>query len=305
MLLSWAKFGKICVRKAQKVLPMAEPSPVVLSRYQAAEMLAALRARAESVTSSIDLNLTRRAFTVTSDGVLLDEGNALGDPLLDYVARDENSCWIVEGDELVKIEAFSEETQRYYSLYPTPSAPTMLISGIPMHRIQGTDPWRDTQAKIAAAGPIHGDVLDTCTGLGYTALQAAKSASHVTTVELDETAHEVVRQNPWSGHIFTEANVTMRIGDSAEVVAELPNASFDIIIHDPPMFSLAGDLYSADFYREAKRILRKRGRFFHYIGNPESKSGATVTRGVIRRLQEVGYARVIAKPQAFGVTAFL
>lgn len=279
--------------------------PVVLSRYQAAEMLGAVRGGAENVTSSIDLNLTRRAFRVTGDGVLLDDGTVLGDPLLDYVARDENSCWIVEGDELEKIEAFSEETQRYYSLYPTPSAPTMLISGIPMHRIQGTDPWRDTQAKIAAAGPIHGDVLDTCTGLGYTALQAAKLASHVTTIELDATAHEVVRQNPWSGRIFQEANVTMRIGDSAEVIVEVPDSSIDIIIHDPPMFSLAGDLYSADFYREAKRILRKKGRFFHYIGNPESKSGATVTRGVIRRLQEVGFSRVVPKPQAFGITAFL
>lgn len=278
---------------------------IVLSHFQASEMLAAMHAGTATVTSSIDLNLHRTAFVVSPEGVHLSDGDLLGVPLLDYVARDENSCWIVEGDELIKIEAFSEETQRYYSLYPTQSAPTMLISGIPMHRIQGIDPWRDTQAKIAAAGPITGDLLDTCTGLGYTALQAAKSAAHVTTIEFDATAHEVVRQNPWSMHIFETPNVAMRIGDSAELIADFPDASFDVILHDPPMFSLAGDLYSSDFYREAKRVLRRRGRFFHYIGNPESKSGATVTRGVIRRLQEVGFSRVVPKPQAFGVTAYL
>ena len=30
----------------------------------------------------------------------------------------------------------------------------MLISGIPMHRIKGTDPWRDTQSKIKAFGRV-------------------------------------------------------------------------------------------------------------------------------------------------------
>ncbi|HRW51172.1 MAG TPA: spermine synthase, partial [Caldilinea sp.] len=79
--------------------------------------------------------------------------------------------------------------------------------------------------------------------------------------------------------------------------------SFDAIIHDPPMFSLAGELYSLAFYRELLRVLRRGGRLFHYIGNPESKSGATVTRGVVRRLTEAGFRRVQERAQAFGVVA--
>ena len=69
------------------------------------------------------------------------------------------------------------------------------------------------------------------------------------------------------------------------------------------MFNLAGELYGLDFYRECRRVLRGRGRLFHYIGNPESKSGATVTRGVVRRLQEAGFRRINPHPEAFGVTA--
>lgn len=266
-------------------------------------MLAAVRSGVTSVESSLDLNRTRQQLVCNAEGVQPEDLPQLTIPLLAYVEEDANSCWLVDGDELEKIEAYSEEMGRYYSLYPTESAPTMLISGIPMHRIQDTDPWRDTQAKIKAAGPIAGDVLDTCTGLGYTALLAAEKAAHVTTIELDETAHEVVRRNPWSQHIFATPNIASRVGNSADVIAEFADHSFDVIIHDPPMFTLAGELYSLDFYRQARRVLKRRGRFFHYIGNPESKSGATVTRGVVRRLQEAGFGRVTPQPRAFGVIA--
>jgi uncharacterized protein len=75
-------------------------------------------------------------------------------------------------------------------------------------------------------------------------------------------------------------------------------------LHDPPAFNLAGDLYAGDFYRELHRVLTRKGYLFHYIGDPESKSGATVTRGVIKRLQEAGFARIERKPRAFGVVAY-
>jgi predicted methyltransferase len=42
---------------------------------------------------------------------------------------------------------------------------------------------------------------------------------------------------------------------------------------------------------------------FHYVGDPESKSGANVTHGVMRRLGEAGFTRVKRRPQAFGVLA--
>ena len=80
--------------------------------------------------------------------------------------------------------------------------------------------------------------------------------------------------------------------------------SFTCIIHDPPTFSLAGDLYSGEFYRQLHRRLRRKGRLFHYIGDLESRSGRNVARGVVRRLQEAGFARVVRRPRAFGVVAY-
>lgn len=276
---------------------------IVLSRYQAEELLAARRHGAPAAATSFDLGMSRAEAPLDAAGVRLPDGQRLGWAGVEEIAGDENGCYLLEGGEARRIQVYSEETGRYYSLMPTAGAPTMLISGIPMHRIKGTDPAQDTAAKLRAAGPPAGRVLDTCTGLGYTALGAARTAEQVITVELDPAVHEIIRCNPWSHRLFGLPNVDARIGDSAELIAEFPAESFSAIVHDPPMLSLGGDLYSLAFYREAHRVLRPRGRLFHYIGNPESKSGGSVTKGVVRRLQEAGFSRVTPRPEAFGVTA--
>ncbi|HAT44563.1 MAG TPA: spermine synthase, partial [Ktedonobacter sp.] len=46
------------------------------------------------------------------------------------------------------------------------------------------------------------------------------------------------------------------------------------------------------------------GRLFHYIGDLNSKSSGTVSKGVVRRLQEAGFTRVVRKSEAYGVVAY-
>ncbi|MFQ5437062.1 MAG: spermine synthase, partial [Anaerolineae bacterium] len=233
----------------------------------------------------------------------LPDGQTLTWAQIEEIAANELACYRVEDNDIAKIQIFSEAFNRFYSLMPTPAAPTMLISGIPMHRIKNTDPHRDTLSKIKAVAPITGEALDTTMGLGYTAIQAAQTAVHVTTIELDPAVVEICRQNPWSQELFTAPNISRLVGDAADVIEELEDGRFQRIIHDPPTFSLAGHLYSTEFYRGLYRVLAGNGRLFHYIGDPKSKSGAGVTRGVIRRLQEAGFRRVKPRPQAFGVVA--
>jgi predicted methyltransferase len=198
--------------------------------------------------------------------------------------------------EARKIQFFSETTGRSLSLYPTTGAPTMLVSGIPMHRIKDTDPHRDTLEKIRAVKPVLGRVLDTTTGLGYTAIEAAKTATEVITVELDPAALEVARHNPWSQALFTDPKIKQRVGDSFEVIQEFETGMFTRILHDPPVISLAGDLYSGAFYAELWRVLRSGGKLFHYVGDPESKSGKNVTAGVMRRLEQAGFREIRKAP---------
>ncbi len=277
--------------------------PVVLSHYQARPALAAWAAGTRALALSLDLGLSAVGVALEDGGVRLPDGALLGWAALEAIADDENGCYAVWAGEPTKIARFSPATNRLISLMPTAGAPTMLLSGIPMHRIKGTDPMRDTRAKIAALGPVWGQVLDTATGLGYTAIAAAETAAQVVTIELDPAVLAVCRQNPWSRALFGNPRIEQLEGDAAAIVPTLGSGRFDCIIHDPPTFSLAGELYSAAFYGALLGVLRPGGRLFHYIGNPERRSGRNVTRGVIERLQRAGFRRVARRPQAFGVVA--
>ena len=123
------------------------------------------------------------------------------------------------------------------------------------------------------------------------------------TLELDPAVIEICRRNPWSQGLFTRSNLELRNVDSFEEIRTFDDGMFDRILHDPPVFSLAGDLYSGEFYRELFRVLKPKGRLFHYIGNPDSVSAGRVTKGAIRRLQESGFRTIRDAPRAFGVVA--
>jgi len=277
---------------------------VVLSYLQARQLIEARKSGQSLVTASIDLNLTESEIRLQPEYVLFPTGESLDWKSIEEMGANETVCYYMENNAPKAIQGFSEFSGRFYGLMPTASAPTMLISGIPMHRIKDTNPHQDTINKIKAIAPVKGDVLDTATGLGYTAIEAAKTARRVVTIEIDPMAQEIARLNPWSQALFKNPKITQVIGDAFDEIKEFEAQSFSAIIHDPPMFSLAGDLYSLAFYQQAFRVLKHNGRIFHYIGDPESRTGARVTKGVIRRLQEAGFARVIRAQRAFGVVAY-
>jgi predicted methyltransferase len=276
---------------------------VVLSHFQAKIALKARGMGMNTVTLSLDLGISATQLPLDARGILLKDDMVLNWEEVEQIAKSTSGCFMMETGSLQAIQFFSELTGRVYSLYPTPGAPTMLVSGIPMHRIKGTDPFQDTLDKVQAIKPVVGQVLDTATGLGYTAIQAARTAEHVTTIELDPVALQVCRRNPWSQELFDNPKITQLVGDSFEVVAELEAGRFTRVIHDPPAFSLAGDLYSGEFYQELYRVMSNRSKLFHYIGDPESKSGRRITTGVIRRLEQTGFRQVRRVPRAFGVMA--
>lgn len=251
---------------------------------------------------STDLGLSTVQVKKVEIGWALPDGQALTFEQIKAISEDENSCFLYFKGRITKVEAFSAYTNRYYSLMPTPKAPTMLISGIPMHRIKGTTPVEDTDRKIESIGKPFGRILDTATGLGYTAIRAAQTATAVITIEFDPVVMDICRINPWSRELFTNPKIHKLIGDSGDLAAIFHDETFNAIIHDPPTFNLAGHLYSQRLYRVFYRILKPNGRMFHYIGNPDSRSGATIGRGVVDRLQQSGFS-VKPKGHAFGVLA--
>jgi uncharacterized protein len=276
---------------------------LVLSHIQAAELLKAKNNNQLTAVISTDLNLTQTEVKIHPDQVAFSDGRALPWSAVQEIAGTPNACFLVHEDHLQRIQSFSRVTNRYCSLMPTRLAPTLLIAGFPMHRIKDTDPYQDTLSKIRTLKPVVGRVLDTAMGLGYTAIQASKTANHVITIELDPAVIEIARLNPWSQALFNNPRISLMTGDCRWIVQDLMDGAFTRIVHDPPNFSLAGELYSGAFYKELFRLLSRGGRLFHYIGDLQSGSGRRIVPGVLRRLREAGFRQVRPKPESFGLVA--
>jgi hypothetical protein len=282
----------------------AFPLPfAVLSRFQATELLQARETGRPLAEASLDLGLSRREVFLDAAGVHADGRLLLAWPQLQTIAESDNGCFRVQDGACEEIRGFSEASQRPCRLFPTAEAPGLMIAGFTMHRFKGITPRRAALEMVKAAAPVRGRVLDTATGLGYTAMAAAAGAVEVVTIEFDPGAVEMARANPWSQALFHHPAIRCLLGDSSEEIAKFPDRHFSVIIHDPPSMSLAGDLYAGTFYQQAWRVLAANGRMFHYLGDPSSSMGGRVTQGVMQRLRAAGFRRIVPKPVAYGVLA--
>jgi predicted methyltransferase len=263
--------------------------------------LDALARGAASVDISVDLNRTRATFALADDALLLDGDQRLTGEELRLIARKEQRIFILENGELEVLEARDGD---YYKLVPTDQAPLLEISGVKMHIAKGINPF-ESAGKMAAQVVKSGDrVLDTCSGLGYAASAALRlGAREVVSVELSATVIELRRRNPWSQEIY-HPDVTLVQADIGDYIGGLAAESFDAIIHDPPRFSLAGELYGERFYRELYRVLKRRGALFHYTGNPyKVKRGDGFMEQAGKRLGAAGFGKVVKVAELMGLRA--
>lgn len=277
---------------------------VILSYIQTRPLLEARKRGQVVVETSLDLGRSNTSVRLSTEGIRLATGEHLDWASVEKISQSTVNCYTVSASGMQSIQTFSQETNRLCSLLPTRGAPSLLIAGFVMHRIKETDPWQHAQRMIAAIAPVSGFVLDTATGLGYTAILAAREASSVTTIELDPGVQAIAQLNPWSQELFAHSKIRQVMGNAYEVVPTFTDQSFDRIMHDPPTLKLAGELYSGAFYRELYRILKRGGRLFHYVGDPNSRASGGITRGVVQRLQEAGFSRIVRRAEAYGVVAY-
>jgi len=254
----------------------------------AKSLLGAAREALRELNCSLDLGLSTQHVQLSPKTVTLAEGAALSLEQLREMAAAKRGVFIFKDGRLAPVQI---SAGYFYKLIPTDEAPTIEISGIQMHRTTGTAPFLNAMNSAKTVVRKGAAVLDTCGGLGYTAIAAARlGAASVVSLDVDPNVREIARQNPWSAEYFSSHVIELVDADAAEFVAAQPDGSFDCVVHDPPRFSRAGHLYGEEFYRGLARVLRPRGRLFHYTGDPFSKSrGKSFVRGVIRRLQSAGF----------------
>jgi uncharacterized protein len=277
----------------------------LLSKPAAIRILDALDRGDPTVEASLDLGRSTSTLALEPGLVRFPDAQSLTASQLREVTEDARSVYAVLEDEIAKVTWFSAETGKVYTLRATAGWPALEISGILMHRIKDTDPRTDAASKIAAIAPIRGRVLETCCGLGYSAIHAARHADHVTVFEIDPNVLEMARINPYSAPLFEEDHlIEIYNEDVAQAIHHLPDASYDFVVHDPPTLAVAGELYSDAFYRQILRVLRPGARLFHYTGDPGSRHRRQDLPGrVAQRLTDLGFTQVRRQPEALGVSA--
>ena len=275
---------------------------MIISQYQAQQLLEAKNEELKNIDISLDLNLTKSKIKIESNFFIFPESQKLDETLLKKVIKDSKSCFLIKNNSIIKIQMFSEQTNKFYKLVPTKDAPTLEISGIRMHVTKEMTPMQDTKKKVESISPIKGVVLDTCMGLGYTAIEASKTADFVISCEKDENIMEIARINPWSKKLFNNESIRILKTSIFDEIKFFKNEMFDAIIHDPPRLSLATELYSSEFYKQLFRVLKKNGKIYHYTGAPGSKfRKINLARNVDKRLKTAGFKNI--KAAHYGLTA--
>jgi predicted methyltransferase len=255
--------------------------PLLTSRVHET-LQVAQRDGAASAECSLDLERSRTTVGLAADGW---EWRGARYPWMDECR--ERTIYHWNG---ARFEPVSRYTTSLIKLVPTDwGAPTFEIDGIKMLPTSRVSPYDDAAQKVALIEPRDKVILDTCGGLGYFAAWCLEGqAAQVLSYEKNPDVLWLRSLNPWSP--VPRGALGLVEGDIAREILALPDASVDAVLHDPPRFGIAGELYSQAFYDELARVLRPKGRLFHYTGTPNRlTTGRDVPAEVARRLQRAGF----------------
>lgn len=271
----------------------------LLVRDVAEALLAARDSGAKAWTGSLDLGRSSGEITLAAETWAWRGGHH------PYPGKlKDRTIYFREGDGFAPAARFSGSLIK---LVPTVwGAPTFEIDGIKMLPTSKASPFVDAQRKVALIEPRGKIVLDTCGGLGYfSACCLEAGAAHIHSFEKNADVLWLRTLNPWSPDPEDGASggrLQLNHADVAQAISRIPDASIDALLHDPPRFGIAGELYSQAFHDQLARVLRRGGRLFHYTGSPNKlTSGRDVPREVAKRLEKAGFKVQLALDGVLGI----
>ncbi len=268
----------------------------LLTKPAAHGLLAARDAGEPAWSGSLDLGRSTGTATLLADGW---EWHNQRYPYPGKL-KDRTIYWW-DGDGFAAVSRYAGSLIK---LVPTEwDAPTFEIDGIKMLPTSKESPVDDARRKVALVQPAGMRVLDTCGGLGYFAACCLDAGvASIQSFEKNEDVLWLRALNPWSPDPATSGGrLQLAHADVSKAIVALPDAGFDAVLHDPPRFGIAGELYSQAFYDQLARVIKRGGRLFHYTGTPNRlTSGRDLPREVARRLEKSGFR---AGPALDGVLA--
>ncbi len=227
---------------------------------------------------SLDLGLTNTKINLDKKGFYINK--QLIKPK--KIKETDKSCYIINNGSLEKVQYFVDN--RLYKLIPTNYRPILKISGTSMHKKEFLD--------NLGRDKLHGKVLDSGTGLGYSSIITSRTAEDIITVEIDRNVIEIAKLNPYSQELFTNKNMKLIIGNIVEQIKKFNDKEFGNIIFDAGTVKGSEEFFSLNNYKEAFRVLKNRGKLYHYLPKHQIKRGRDFASEIISRLKKAGFKRV-------------
>jgi uncharacterized protein len=276
---------------------MADRSPLLTEDVHA-KLLEAAKAGKSTIHCSLDLGRTQSEVELGS-ATWIWQGHAY--PYLETCK--DRTIYFWDGESFRPVARYATSLIK---LVPTQwGPPTFEIDGVKMLPTATVSPYEDAQRKVALIQPRDKTILDTCGGLGYFAAWCLRGAArHIVSFEKNPDVSWLRRLNPWSpeGGGEADSRLQLELGDVVERITSLANGSIDAVLHDPPRFGLAGELYSQVFYDELARVLKRKGKLFHYTGSPNKlTTGRDVPREVATRLGRAGFSTELKLDGVLGI----
>lgn len=240
----------------------------------------AIAASKSTTKISLDLGLTERDVALSENKIVLNKKKYP----IPTLKKDEKTCFILQEDEeeFARIRFAGSETSQIYELVETAGRPMLKVSATPFHK------W--DFIKRIEKDELQGVVLDAGTGLGYTAIAAAKTAKRIITVEYDSHILEMHKFNPWSK--LDLPNIEIVEEDICRFMPSVPDATFDAIILDGGTPRSSGHFFSLENYTHMRRTLKPGCTLYHYLPNHGQMRGRDFPAEVMKRLETAGFTDI-------------
>jgi len=256
------------------------------------EYLIAKKENKKDFITSLDLGITTTSIDTNRFSALLEHCPKIRNE--DIVYYDEKK------KEGFKLQISNENGIFSLRKDKNENKPVLYINAVKMNvsKDKGIDGYN--RGVVNNLGVIRTDtLLEICTGAGYKTLLLSEKAEKVVSVEKSKEVLELMKYNPYTKELLKNNKVKI-VNQDATLYALNTKEKFSKILHDPPTFKFAPELYTKEFYADLYRLAEDRCILFHYTGNPGNKfRGKDLISATIERMTSVGWKLI--KKEDLGV----
>ena len=253
----------------------------ILTHKSLIEIQQALNSKKHELMLSLDLGISTQLVQLhpEKNSFTIEKNQEINFPTT--FDEEEKICYFIFENQIYPLKLFSDYSNFFYKLVPTSWRPILRISATPMHK----KPFLDFLELLE----LRGFILDSGTGLGYSAIIASKTATRVITIEWDEAVIEIASYNPHSKDLFQSDNIELRINDITDEIKYFEDTFFDALIQDGGMPKSSGNFFSLDHCKQLYRVLKPGGELIFYLPQHGKSKGRDYGGEHLERLKRAGF----------------